>query len=73
MTSLIPIVALPLLDVVDTERVCGQYFNKTTALVLANLIVAGAVEYSGLHLRIALRAVLVFGADPKKCDTSSVP
>ena len=40
--------------------------NATNAMFLGGLILALAVEHSGLHLRIALNILVVIGVSPAK-------
>lgn len=65
VTGLVPVVAFPLLGIMDTAQICATYFNETNMMVLGSLIVGLCVEHSNLHMRIALRVVLWVGTDPK--------
>ena len=60
---MIPVMALPLLGVMNTGQVCGNYFNEANMMFMGGLIIGISVEYCNLHLRIALRVVLAVGTD----------
>lgn len=61
VTALIPIVLFPLLGLATTEKACEPYLQSTNMLFMASLIVAIAMESSGFHKRIALRALIFLG------------
>ena len=65
VTGLIPVVAFPLLGIMDTGQVCINYFNETNMMILGGIIVGLSVEYCNLHMRIALRVVLWVGTELK--------
>ena len=51
------------------NEVSIKYLNATNAMFLGGLILALAVEHSGLHLRIALNILVVIGVSPAKVFT----
>ncbi|XP_023326559.1 solute carrier family 13 member 2 [Eurytemora carolleeae] len=61
ITSMIPVVALPLLGLMSTGEVAINYLNSTNYMFLGGLIMAIAVEHSGLHNRVALRIIMRVG------------
>jgi len=64
ITSLLPIALFPLLGIQATEVVVGNYMKGVTMMFFGGLIVALAVEHSGLHKRIALRLIMLIGTSP---------
>ena len=51
MTSMIPMVLLPMLGIMSTGEVAINYLNSTNYMFFGGLIMAIAVEHSGLHNR----------------------
>ncbi|XP_030240282.1 protein I'm not dead yet 2-like isoform X2 [Drosophila navojoa] len=66
LTSLLPIVFLPIFGILDSNAVCRLFFTDTLIMFLGGLFVALAVEYSNLHQRIALGTILVVGCSPRR-------
>ncbi|XP_068087069.1 protein I'm not dead yet-like [Anabrus simplex] len=62
VTSMIPIVAFPLMGILPTEEVCMVYFKETNMMFVGGLIVAIAIEHSNLHKRVALNIMLLIGS-----------
>lgn len=65
ITSLIPMVLFPLLGIMSTNEVGINYLKSTNFMFLGGLILALAVEHSGLHKRVALRILLLIGTSPR--------
>ena len=60
-TSLIPLVAFPLLGIESADQVSNAYMNKNIILFMAGFIIALGIERWGLHRRIALHVVYSVG------------
>lgn len=60
-TSLIPLILFPLLGVLSGSDIAGSYVNSVIFLFLGGFMLAIAMENWGLHKRIALRIILIFG------------
>lgn len=61
VTSLLPVVLLPVLGVLDTESTSRIYMKATDMFYLGSLMVALGVEEAELHRRIALKALTYSG------------
>ncbi|XP_077534138.1 Na(+)/citrate cotransporter-like isoform X2 [Haemaphysalis longicornis] len=60
-TSLMPVFLFPLFGVISSQSVATFYLNDIGIVMLCSLIMAGAVETSNLHRRIALKSLLAIG------------
>ncbi|KAL1421826.1 hypothetical protein MTO96_022745 [Rhipicephalus appendiculatus] len=60
-TSLMPVFLFPLFGIVPSNKVATFYLNEIGLVLLCSLVMAGAVEISNLHKRIALRSLLAIG------------
>ena len=65
ITSLMPMVLLPFLGLCSTNEVGINYLKSTNFMFLGGLILALAVEHSGLHQRVALKILLMIGTSPR--------
>lgn len=63
-TSLIPLLLFPLLGMADGEVIAGSYINSVIFLFLGGFLLAIAMEQWGLHKRIALKIITLFGGSP---------
>ena len=66
ITSLMPMVLFPFLGLMSTNEVGINYLKSTNFMFLGGLVLALAVEHSGLHLRIALKIMMLIGTSPSK-------
>lgn len=60
-TSLMPVFLFPFFGIVPSSKVATFYLNEIGLVLLCSLVMAGAVEISNLHKRIALRSLLAIG------------
>lgn len=65
ITAFLPLVALPLLDVISTREIAAPYANPIIYLFFGGFVVALAIERCGLHRRIALAVFALAGADAR--------
>ncbi|GFY40082.1 hypothetical protein TNIN_126611 [Trichonephila inaurata madagascariensis] len=64
-TALLPVVLFPIMGVVSSADICMNYMKESFMMFIGGLIVAIAVEDCRLHERIALKVLLLIGADIK--------
>lgn len=65
-TSLLPVVLFPLFGVAQIQDATRPYASEIIFLFAGGFLIAQAVERWGLHRRLALRTVLVFGTRPRQ-------
>ena len=65
VTAFLPLVALPLLDVMSTRDIAAPYANPIIYLFFGGFVVALAIERCGLHRRIALAVFALAEADAR--------
>jgi sodium-dependent dicarboxylate transporter 2/3/5 len=66
VTSLLPFVLMPLMQVMKAEDVALQYMDQTIFLFIGGFFLAYAMEKWNLHLRIAYRIILLTGCSPAR-------
>ncbi|MBT6094341.1 MAG: DASS family sodium-coupled anion symporter [Rhodospirillaceae bacterium] len=64
VTALLPILLLPLLDVLPIKKVAASYAHPLIFLFMGGFIIALALERWHLHRRIALKVLVLFGTRP---------
>lgn len=64
--SLLPAVLLPLMGVCKASVAAKFYSHHLILLLLGGFFLARAVEYSGLHRRIALATLTTIGSSPRR-------
>jgi solute carrier family 13 (sodium-dependent dicarboxylate transporter), member 2/3/5 len=65
-TALVPIVLFPLTGVLDVGETTAHYGHELIYLFLGGFLLAIAIQKWGLHRRIALSIVSLFGTNPTK-------
>lgn len=66
ITSLLPVILLPLLGIADSKVVCSQYMDSIIFLFIGGFLLAFAIERWQLHHRMALKVLLLTGSTPTK-------
>lgn len=66
VTALLPMVLFPVTGVADVGTVSAPYANKVIFLFLGGFVLALAMQRWKLHLRIALRVVMLVGSRPTR-------
>jgi len=66
VTAFFPLIFFPLFEVVPAKVVAATYMNDTLFILIGSFIVALAMERWGLHVRLALRVVLLMGQSPRR-------
>lgn len=65
VTSLMPLLVVPMIGLPDPEPVLTQYANGTIFLILGGFLLGFAMERCGLHRRIAYSIVARTGSTPR--------
>ena len=66
LTALLPLALLPLLGVMPSVEVAPRYADHVIFLFFGGFVVALAIQKWNLHRRIALRTILMVGAEPSR-------
>lgn len=66
VTSLIPLVAFPVLNVQSAKAVSKAYIDQNIFLFMGGFIIALGIEKWGLHKRMALHIVRILGTGPRR-------
>lgn len=65
-TALVPLIVLPVFNVQPMAAVGGKYGDPTIFLFMGGFFLALTMQRWNLHLRIALKTVLLVGTKPKR-------
>lgn len=63
-TSLVPLVAFPLLGIIAGDKIAREYFNSTILIFLGGFLLALAMQRWMLHKRISLIIIKLLGTGP---------
>ena len=66
VTSLLPLVLLPVLGITNAAGAAAPYANHLVYLFLGGFMIAQAMQRWNLHRRLALRIVLAVGSSPRR-------
>ena len=65
-TSIIPLAAFPLLDVMGTKQIGPAYGDRMVLLLMGGFFIATVIEKVNLHKRIALNVIYRVGTNPRQ-------
>ena len=66
VTGLLPVALCPLLGIMSSKTACKYFFGDAHFLILGGIMVAVAIEESGLHKRFALKILISIGVRPRR-------
>ena len=66
ITGLIPVVLYPLMGIMSTSETCACYMNDTAMMFIGSMVIAIAIESSGLHMRVALLIIKTIGCSHRR-------
>jgi sodium-dependent dicarboxylate transporter 2/3/5 len=66
VTALIPLVAYPVLGIMSTGEVSGNYTHHLVFLFLGGFVIASGLQEWQLHKRFALFTIAILGTQPRK-------
>ena len=58
---MLPYIFFPMLGIASSGDIAAKYFNNTNFLLFGGLLVASAIEFTGLHKRVALSILSKIG------------
>lgn len=64
ITALLPIFMFPMVGVLSADDIAGVFLNSTSLMFLGSMMVAVAIEEWNIHKRIALKVLIILGAEP---------
>ena len=66
VTAILPFVLFPFLKIDSAQEVAKQFGDRNLFLFMGGFFLAAAIEKTGLHKRMALRAISILGTSPRK-------
>lgn len=66
VTSLLPLIIIPLFKVLDAKTISKSYMSQEIMLFMGGFFISAALEESGLHKRFSLWLIDKIGTSPKK-------
>ena len=67
ITSIIPVILLPVLGIMDTGDVTMLYMKEIPMVFVGGIMLATSIEHCNLHRRIALRVLMLVGGGARWC------
>ncbi|MBU1626514.1 SLC13 family permease [bacterium] len=65
-TSVIPLVAFPLMGILSSKNTASAYADQNVMLFMGGFFIAMAIQKWNLHQRIALHIIKLVGTEPKR-------
>nr|BAH24015.1 sulfate transporter [Ascidia sydneiensis samea] len=65
VTSFLPLIIFPMSGIMTGTEVSSAFFKDSSWLFVGGLLIAIAVEVTGLHKRTAIRILIIVGAKPR--------
>jgi len=66
VTAILPFVLFPFLKIESAQNVARQFGDQNLFLFMGGFFLAAAIENTGLHKRMALKAISILGTSPQK-------
>jgi sodium-dependent dicarboxylate transporter 2/3/5 len=66
ITSLLPVVLIPIFGIMSADDVSKEYFNSTIMMFLGGFLIALAMERWNLHKRISIKLIKAIGTSPPR-------
>jgi solute carrier family 13 (sodium-dependent dicarboxylate transporter), member 2/3/5 len=66
ISSMLPIVLFPVLDIMSTDKITLVYAKEPVIMLIAGIMIALSIEFCNLHTRVALKVVQLVGCSQRR-------